>query len=79
MSAKANGSVRRSGWCGRHGRSDGGAYNQGVSLWNAQKFPEAQAQFEKAIKLDPKEAEAYYYLAMCLVNQNKITAGQAEP
>ena len=48
-------------------------YNAGVSLWNAQKFPEAQAQFEKAVKLDPKNAEAFYYLAMCQVNQNKLT------
>jgi tetratricopeptide (TPR) repeat protein len=52
-------------------------YNAGVSLWNAQKFPEAQAQFEKAVKLDPKNAEAFYYLAMCQVNQNKQTDAKA--
>jgi tetratricopeptide (TPR) repeat protein len=48
-------------------------YNAGISLWNAQKFPEAQAQFQKAVKVDPKMAEAYYYLAMTEVNQNKLT------
>jgi tetratricopeptide (TPR) repeat protein len=48
------------------------SYNAGISLWNAQKFPEAQAQFQKAVKIDPKMAEAYYYLAMTLVNQNKL-------
>jgi tetratricopeptide (TPR) repeat protein len=53
-------------------------YNAGISLWNAQKMPEAQAQFEKAVKLDPKMAEAYYYLAMTLVNQNKLTEAKAD-
>lgn len=73
MSAKANDLREAAG-----GTADPVAtYNQGVSLWNAQKFPEAQAAFEKAVKLDPKMAEAYYYLAMTLVNQNKLT--EAKP
>lgn len=73
MSAKANDLREASGGAG----DPVGAYNQGVSLWNAQKFPEAQAAFQKAIKLDPKMSEAYYYLAMTLVNQNKLT--EAKP
>jgi len=48
-------------------------YNAGISLWNASKYPEAQAQFQKAVKIDPKMAEAYYYLAMTEVNLNKLT------
>jgi tetratricopeptide (TPR) repeat protein len=69
MSAKAS----EISEAGAGGGDPTAAYNNGVSLWNAQKFPEAQAQFEKAVKLDPKNAEAFYYLAMCQVNQNKLT------
>jgi tetratricopeptide (TPR) repeat protein len=43
-------------------------YNQGVSLWNAQKFAEAKAQFEKAVALDPNMAEAWYQLGMANLN-----------
>jgi tetratricopeptide (TPR) repeat protein len=68
MSAKANEVMEAGGGTG----DPTAAYNQGVSLWNANKMTEAQAQFEKAVKLDPKMAEAYYYLAMTLVNQNKL-------
>lgn len=73
MSAKANELLEAGGGSG----DPTAAYNQGVSLWNANKFPEAQIQFAKAVKLDPKMAEAYYYLAMTLVNQNKLT--EAKP
>jgi len=68
MSAKANEVMEAGGGTG----DPTAAYNQGVSLWNANKMTEAQTQFEKAVKLDPKMAEAYYYLAMTLVNQNKL-------
>lgn len=47
-------------------------YNTGIIFWNQGKGPEAQAQFEKAIKADPKMADAYYFLGMALVNQNKM-------
>jgi len=47
-------------------------FNQGVILWNAQKFPEAKAQFEQAVKLDPNLAEAHYWLGMANVNQGKL-------
>jgi cytochrome c-type biogenesis protein CcmH/NrfG len=39
-----------------------------VSLWNAQKFAEAKAQFEKAVALDPNMAEAWYQLGMANLN-----------
>ena len=44
------------------------AFNQGVILWNAGKIPEAKAQFEQAVKLDPNMAEAQYWLGMALLN-----------
>lgn len=47
-------------------------FNQGVIYWNQGKIPEAKAEWEKAVKLDPKLAEAYYWLGMANLNQNKI-------
>ena len=43
-------------------------YNQGVILFNAQKFPEAKAQFESAVKADPNMAMAQYQLGMTALN-----------
>jgi len=50
------------------GGSAGSIFNQGVILWNAGKIPEAKAQFEQAVKLDPNMADAQYWLGMALVN-----------
>jgi TolA-binding protein len=47
-------------------------FNQGVILWNQSKAAEAQVQFEKAAQLDPKMADAQYFLGMTLVNQGKL-------
>ena len=56
-------------------------YNQGIIYWNAQKFIEAQMQFEQTIALDPAHAEAHYFLAMTNLNQgnmaNALTALEA--
>jgi Flp pilus assembly protein TadD len=75
MSAKANEIQEAAG--GAAGGGGGGSatalYNQGVALWNANKFPEAEAAFAKAVKVDPKMADAFYQLGMCQVNQNKLT------
>ena len=46
----------------------GAVFNQGVILWNAGKIPEAKAQFEQAVKLDPNMADAHYWLGMALIN-----------
>jgi len=43
-------------------------YNQGVAMWNGQKFPEAKAFFEKAVAADPNMAEAWYQLGMANLN-----------
>jgi tetratricopeptide (TPR) repeat protein len=47
-------------------------FNQGIILWNQSKAVEAQAQFEKVTQLDPKNADAQYFLGMTLVNQGKL-------
>jgi Tfp pilus assembly protein PilF len=53
-------------------------YNQGVILWNAGKIPEAKAQFEQAVKLDPNNADAHYWLGMALVNGGDTKGAKPE-
>jgi tetratricopeptide (TPR) repeat protein len=53
-------------------------FNQGVILWNAGKIPEATAQFEQTVKLDPNMADAHYWLGMARLNGGKIPEGVAE-
>ncbi len=50
------------------GPSAAAAFNQGVILWNANKFAEAKAQFEAAVKADPNMADAQYWLGMAKLN-----------
>ena len=54
------------------GASAESLYNQGVSLWNAQKYAEAKTQFEAAVKADPNMALAYYQLGMANLNLGQI-------
>ena len=55
-------------------------FNQGVILWNAGKIPEAKAQFEAAVKADPNNADARYWLGMSLVNAGtKEALTEAKP
>ena len=46
-------------------------YNLGIILWNQSKAPEAAAQFEKALTLDPKMAEAFYMAGLAHVSSGK--------
>jgi len=52
-------------------------FNQGVIFWNQSKVAEAKAMFEKAAKLDPKMADAHYWLGMALVNEGKLPDAKA--
>jgi tetratricopeptide (TPR) repeat protein len=47
-------------------------YNQGVILWNSQKYAEAKVQFEAAVKADPNMALAHYQLGMANLNLGQI-------
>jgi Flp pilus assembly protein TadD len=52
-------------------------YNQGVILWNQtgadpKKIPQARAYFERAVKLDPKYANAQYQLGLALYSEGKM-------
>lgn len=68
MSAKAN---ELSG-ASPTGNNPESIYNQGIIFWNQGKIAEAKAQFEKAIELDPKMADAQYWYGMALVNEGKL-------
>ncbi len=58
---------------GATGSSDPAAlYNQGVIFWNQSKIDEARAQFTKAIELDPKLADAHYWLGMTNLNKGAM-------
>jgi tetratricopeptide (TPR) repeat protein len=48
------------------------SYNQGVILFNAQKFAEAKTQFEAATKADATYAPAFYQLGMTALNLGQI-------
>ena len=58
--------------CGGAGAAGGadasGLYNQGVILWNAQKFAEAKEKFDAATKADPKFGQAWYLLGKANIN-----------
>lgn len=61
------------GAAGAAGAAGGGGnapalYNQGVILWNQNKYAEARDKFEAATKADPKYSEAFYRLGMSHVN-----------
>ena len=57
---------------GTGGGNAGTVYNQGVIAWNAGKIPEAKKLFEQAVELDPKLADAHYWLGMATVNEGKL-------
>ena len=48
------------------------AYNQGVILFNGQKFADAKTQFEAAVAADPQMALAQYQLGMTALNLGQI-------
>jgi len=60
------------------GANASAVYNQGVILWNAGKIPEAKAQFEQAVKLDPNNADAHYWLGMAYVNGGDTKSAKPE-
>jgi cytochrome c-type biogenesis protein CcmH/NrfG len=47
------------------------AFSTGVLHLNAGKYDEAQAAFQKALELDPKQVEPHYYLGTIALGQNK--------
>jgi tetratricopeptide (TPR) repeat protein len=54
------------------GASASSVFNQGVIAWNASKIADAKKSFEEAIRLDPKLADAHYWLGMANLNEGKM-------
>ena len=54
------------------GASASTLFNQGVIAWNASKIAEAKKAFEEAVRLDPKMAEAHYWIGMANLNEGKM-------
>lgn len=58
----------------KHGGTAGGGggasalYNQGVILWNQNKYAEAKEKFDAAAKADPNYSDAHYRLGMANLN-----------
>jgi tetratricopeptide (TPR) repeat protein len=57
---------------GAPGGNASALFNQGVILWNAGKIADAKKQFEEATKIDPKLADAHYWLGMANLNEGKM-------
>ena len=53
-------------------------YNQGVVQWNANKFQDAQAAFEAALKADPNHAESHFMLGKVFINLGKLAESASE-
>ncbi len=53
-------------------------FNQGVILWNSDRFAEARQQFEQTLMLDPNHSEAHYWLGMANLNEGKMPEAAAE-
>ena len=69
------------GAAGAAGSGGGGnptsLYNEGVILWNQNKYPEAKAKFEAAAKADPTNAETQYRLGMADLNVGDMAGAAA--
>ena len=52
-------------------------FNMGVVLVNEGKFSEAKVHFERATKLDPKMADAHYWLGISYVSEGKLAEAKA--
>ena len=76
MSAKANELAGAGAAAGGGGGGDATSlYNDGIINWNAGKYPEARDAFARAVKADPRHANAQYYLGMAIFNL--ATSGKA--
>lgn len=51
-----------------------GAFSKGLVYYNAGEYENAAAQFREAVKEDPTNAEAYYYLGMSYIDDHTFDA-----
>jgi tetratricopeptide (TPR) repeat protein len=74
MAAEAS---KRSGGQAGGGASAESLFNQGVVLWNGQKYAEAKVQFEAATKAKPDYADAHYWVGMANLNTGAMKDARA--
>jgi tetratricopeptide (TPR) repeat protein len=72
LAAEASANAAKYAGAGGGGGNAEASYNQGVILFNGQKFAEAKAAFEAAVKADPNHALAQYQLGMTSLNLGQI-------
>jgi tetratricopeptide (TPR) repeat protein len=72
----AEAAKRSAGTAGGGGASAESLFNQGVVLWNGQKYAEAKVQFEAAVKAKPDYADAHYRLGMASLNIGAMPAAR---
>jgi tetratricopeptide (TPR) repeat protein len=68
---------RAGGTAGGGGASAESLFNQGVVLWNGQKYADAKVQFEAAVKAKPDYADAHYWLGMASLNTGAMPAARS--
>jgi tetratricopeptide (TPR) repeat protein len=72
QASEASAQAAKLGAAAPGGASASTVFNQGVIAWNASRIDDAKKAFEEAVKLDPKLAEAHYWLGMANLNQGKM-------
>ena len=72
QAAEASATAQKFAAAAPGGASASSVFNQGVIAWNASRIADAKKAFEDAIKLDPKLADAHYWLGMANLNEGKM-------
>jgi tetratricopeptide (TPR) repeat protein len=72
LAAEASAQAQKLGAAAPGGASASSVFNQGVIAWNASKIADAKKSFQEAIKLDPKLADAHYWLGMANLNEGNM-------
>jgi Tfp pilus assembly protein PilF len=72
QAAEASAQAQKLGAAAPGGASASSVFNQGVIAWNASKIADAKKAFEQAISIDPKLADAHYWLGMANLNEGKM-------
>ena len=77
QAAEASAQAAKLGAAAPGGASASTVFNQGVIAWNASRIPDAKKAFEEAVRLDPKLAEAHYWVGMANLNEGKMPEAAA--